>query len=247
MYSLSEGLLSEQRPSRCLLALSIRHVYEGRRFEEHRRLHTGLRLRNVLAYRSRAMPRVSQKQLHRRAADRRLQGLPDLSSWNIHLPTSRAWSRSLPRQMFAGHVFGYGTRSLRPMPQEFLPASARRNHLRRVSHEHVYRWTWFGRPRGVQAYPVHRQYVSARRSLRANGARYTLLLSSRLLWKTLRDRYRRVRVSAVLQWCHLHRSAARLQVSVRQRLFWHQLPGGEIGLFKRYVSGKSHVQGRTWI
>lgn len=97
VYILPEGLLSEQRPSRFLFALSIRHVYEGRRIKEHRRLRTGLRLRYVLAYRSRALPRVSQKQLHRRAADRRLQGLPDLPSWNIHLPTSRAWSRSLPR------------------------------------------------------------------------------------------------------------------------------------------------------
>lgn len=247
VHSLPEGLLSEQRPSRFLLALSVRHVHEGRRIEEHRRLRTGLRLRHVLAYGSRALSRVSQKQLHGRAADRWLQGLPDLPSWNVHLPASRARSRSLPRQMFTGHVFGYGTRSLRSVSQELLPAPARRDHVRRVSHEHVYRRAWFGRSRGVQACPVHRQRVSARRSLRADGTRRALLLSGRLLWETLRDRHRRVRVSAVLQWCYLYRSAARLQVSMRQQLFRRQLPGGEVGLCERHMSGKSHVQGRTWI
>lgn len=247
MHVLPEGLLSEQRPSGRLFALSIRNVHERGRIEEHRRLHTGLRLRHVLADRSGTLPGMPEEQLHRRAASRRLQGLPDLSSWNVHLSAGRSGSRSLPRQMLARHVLGHGTRPVCPVPQELLPTAARRDHLRRMSHEHVHGQLGRGGPRGMQARSVYRQRVPTRWPLRAYGTRRALLLPGRLLRPTLRDRHRRVRVPAVLQRCHLHRPAAGVQVPMRQRLFRYQLPGGKVRLHERHVPGEGYVQERAWV
>lgn len=247
VHVLSERLLPEQRSPRIVFALSFRHVHARGRFQEHRRLYTGLRVRHLLAYGSRAVSRVSQEQLHGRTAGRWLQGLSDLSGRDVHLSAGSTWSRSVQSQVFTWHVLRHGAGSLCTVSQGLLPASTRGHHLRRVSDQHVHRWSRRGRSRRVQAGAVYRQRVPTRWLVRADGPRCPVPLPRRILREALRGRHRRVRFPTLLQRSHVHRFASGLQVPVRQRVFRDQLSGGEVGLFERHVPREGHVQGRAWL
>ena len=247
VHVLPQGLLPEQRSPRIVFALSFRHVHARGRFQEYRRLYTGLRVRHVLAYRSRAVSRVSQEQLHGRTAGRWLQGLSDLPGRDVHLSAGCAWSRSVQSQVFTGHVLRHGAGSLCTVSQGLLPAATRGHHRRRVPDEHVHRWSRRGRSRRVQAGAVHRQRVPTRWLVRADGSRCPVPLPRRFLRQALRGGHRRVCFPALLQRGYVHRSATGLQMPVRQRVFRDQLSGGEVGLFERHVPGEGDVQGRAWV